>query len=78
MEFPIFFKRLLTPARFTVRVVTFTAEIMTLGIIDRGEGRVDLMRSDAEIGWIADRAIGLAGFEQPRPPIRRHVSRSKP
>jgi hypothetical protein len=36
---------------------------MSFSIFDRGEGRFDLMRADAEIGWIADRAIGFGGFE---------------
>lgn len=36
---------------------------MSLSIFDRGDGRFDLMRSDAELGWIADRAIGFRGFE---------------
>jgi hypothetical protein len=35
---------------------------MSFSIFDRGDGRFDLMRGDAEIGWIADRAIGFAGF----------------
>ena len=36
---------------------------MSFSVFDRGEGRFDLMRGDAEIGWIADRAIGFGGFE---------------
>ena len=35
---------------------------MSFSVLDRGEGRFDLMRGDAEIGWIADRTIGFAGF----------------
>ena len=35
---------------------------MSFSVFDRGDGRFDLMRGDAEIGWIADRAIGFAGF----------------
>ena len=38
---------------------------MSFSVFDRGEGRFDLMRGDAEIGWIADRAIGFGGFENP-------------
>lgn len=36
---------------------------MSFSVFDRGEGRFDLMRGDAEIGWIADRAVGFGGFE---------------
>ena len=36
---------------------------MSFRVFDRGEGRFDLMRGDAEIGWIADRAVGFGGFE---------------
>jgi hypothetical protein len=36
---------------------------MSFSVFDRGDGRFDLMRGDAEIGWIADRAIGFGGFE---------------
>ena len=36
---------------------------MSFSVFDRGEGRFDLMRADAEIGWIADRAVGFGGFE---------------
>ena len=36
---------------------------MSFSVFDRGDGRFELMRSDAEIGWIADRAIGFGGFE---------------
>ena len=36
---------------------------MSLSIFDRGEGRFKLMRADADIGWIEDRAIGFRGFE---------------
>lgn len=36
---------------------------MTLDIFDRGDGRFDLMRGDAELGWISDRTIGFTGFE---------------
>lgn len=35
---------------------------MSFSVFDRGEGRFDLMRGDAEIGWVADRAISFAGF----------------
>lgn len=38
---------------------------MSFSVFDRGDGRFDLMRGDAEIGWIADRAIGFGGFEDP-------------
>ena len=36
---------------------------MAFSVFDRGEGCFDLMRGDAEIGWIADRAVGFGGFE---------------
>ena len=36
---------------------------MSFSVFDRGEGRFELRRGDAEIGWIADRAIGFGGFE---------------
>ena len=36
---------------------------MSFSVFDRGDGRFDLMRGDAEIGWIVDRAIGFGGFE---------------
>ena len=36
---------------------------MSFSVLDRGDGRFDLTRDDAEIGWIADRAIGFGGFE---------------
>ena len=35
---------------------------MSFSVFDRGQGHFDLMRGDAEIGWIADGAIGFAGF----------------
>jgi hypothetical protein len=35
---------------------------MALSIFDRGEGRFRLMRGDAEIGWVEDRAVGFTGF----------------
>jgi hypothetical protein len=38
---------------------------MSFSVFDRGDGHFDLMRDDAEIGWIADRAIGFGGFENP-------------
>ena len=38
---------------------------MSFSVLDRGDGRFDLMHGDAEIGWIADRAIGFGGFENP-------------
>ena len=38
---------------------------MSFSVFDRGDGRFDLMRGEAEIGWIADRAIGFGGFENP-------------
>ena len=36
---------------------------MSFSVFDRGEGRFDLVRGDAEIGWIADRAVGFGEFE---------------
>jgi hypothetical protein len=36
---------------------------MSFSVFDRGEGSFDLMHNDAEIGWIADRAIGFGDFE---------------
>ena len=35
---------------------------MSFSVFDRGDGHFDLMRGDAEIGWIANGAIGFAGF----------------
>ena len=35
---------------------------MSFSVFDRGDGHFDLVRCDAEIGWIADRAIGFTGF----------------
>ena len=35
---------------------------MSFSVFGRGDGHFDLMGGDAEIGWIADRAIGFAGF----------------
>lgn len=46
---------------------------MSLTILDRGEGRYDLLRGDTEIGWIAERAIGFGGFED-RAAARRAAS----
>ncbi len=36
---------------------------MPLNIFDRGDGRLNLMRADAAIGWIDGSTIGFGGFD---------------